>query len=855
MRVRLTLWAVISLAFTLAVQADTARFDLTGPPVAVKVQRNGVTLPISEVPNLRPKDRLWIHADLPEDQAAHYLLIVSFLRGSTNPPPEDWFTRAETWAKKIREEGIFVTVPDDAEDVVVFLAPETGGDFSTLRSAVRGKPGSFVRSVQDLDQASLDRQRLDVYLDSIRKVAENDPEKVHEVSQLLARSLNIHLEEDCFKKPVDEQASCLTQKGDDLVLNDGHSQSVVGALTNGASSDLVGALSATPQAGLGYFSPYVGVVMDVGRILDGLHTAQYQYIPALTLPKKEELELKLNNPPSFHNPKSVIVIAMPAVRQEAPPPLRPVNPEIGACVQRDPLVLPVEGAPLVFSTQFAHDLTLHVESKSGKTADVPLTADAAHGGLVASSSALTKANLDAQPGEALKGTVRGKWGFDAFSGPTFQLQYAEDTKWNVPPAETAGLTAGSAHVLHLQAPGAACADNISLRDDQGKNLKVQWKVAKADEVELAIPAESAKVSGPATLTIKEAGIKQDQQISLRIYGEAGQFKQLKIIPGDAHAILEGTQLDQVEKVDLNGTRFSPQADQPAGGVALNELQLAAANSSATASLHPGDKLTAQAKLKDGRSLPVAVTVEAPRPQITLLTKAVDLGPVSGASAVHLANQNELPQDGRLSFSVKAQVPAKFARDEKIEIATQDYSFHVLLGIADGSLTLQDPQTAVGQFDPAKSFGNSAFGPLQLRGVDERGVQGDWIPLATLVRVPTLAELDCPEDANQPCLLKGKNLFLLASVAANPQFSNPASIPEGFLNNTLEVPHPANGTLYVKLRDDPSDINTANVPMPARNTADQKQATPQGPPSPTSVQQQPLPAPANAPNAKSQSTPQ
>ncbi len=450
MRLRFGLLVVLFLVFCLAIQADTARFDLTGPSVEVKVQRGGATLPISEVPNLRSGDRLWIHPKLPDDQAAHYLLIVGFLRGSTNPPPEDWFTRAETWSKKIVDEGIFVTVPDDAEEALIFLAPETGGDFGTLRSAVRGKPGSFVRSVQDLDQASLDRQRLDTYLAAIHKLASTDPSKVHDVSQLLARSLNIHLEEDCFKKAVDEQAACLTQKGDDLVLNDGHSQSMVGALTNGASSDLVGQLSATPQAGLGFYSPYVGVVVDVARILDSLHTAKYQYIPALTLPKKDELQLKLNSPPSFHNPKSVIVIALPAIKKEETPPLRPVNPKLAACVQRDPLVLPAEGAPLVFSTQLAHDVTLHIESKSGKTIDLPVTADASRGGFVVASPGLANSNLDMQPGEALKGTLRGKWGFDSFTGPTFQLQYAKETKWTIPSAETSGLMAGSAHVLHLQ---------------------------------------------------------------------------------------------------------------------------------------------------------------------------------------------------------------------------------------------------------------------------------------------------------------------------------------------------------------------------------------------------------------------
>ena len=44
------------------------------------------------------------------------------------------------------------------------------------------------------------------------------------------------------------------------------------------------------------------------------------------------------------------------------------------------LVLPVQGAPLVFSTTIAHDFVLRVPVANGQTIDLPATADAAHGG-------------------------------------------------------------------------------------------------------------------------------------------------------------------------------------------------------------------------------------------------------------------------------------------------------------------------------------------------------------------------------------------------------------------------------------------------------------------------------------------
>src|ERR1700726_149275 len=348
-------------------RADNAAFDLTGPRVDMKVSRGGKPLPISDVANLQPGDRLWLHPDFPDDQSARYLLVVAFLRGATNPPPENWFVKVETWNKKVREEGVTIPVPAEAQQVILFLAPETGGDFSSLRSAVRGRPGVFVRASQDLNQASLDRSRLEKYLADVKAISDADPKSLHEHSMLMARTLGIRVDEQCFNKPLEEQSSCLTRNTDNLVLDDGHSQSIVTALASGPNSDLVGAVSATSLAGGGFYSAYVGAVVDLARVLSNIHTASYQYIPALVLPKKEQMNLKLNNPPSFRKPMSVIVVGLPAVEAPQLPPLRTVDPKQVYCLQKSPLVLPVEGAPLVFSSDIAHVFVLHVQGPSGDT--------------------------------------------------------------------------------------------------------------------------------------------------------------------------------------------------------------------------------------------------------------------------------------------------------------------------------------------------------------------------------------------------------------------------------------------------------------------------------------------------------
>src|SRR5579871_771197 len=451
--------------------ADSAPFDLAGPSIDVKVNRNGKSLPISSVSNLKPGDRLWLHADFPDNQSAHYAMAVAFLQGTTNPPPEEWFTRIETWNRGVRQEGAFVFVPEHAQEALVFLFPDVSGAFGTLRSTVRGKPGIFVRAAHDLEQASLDRTRIDKFLSEIKDGSSVDPTPLPKRVELLSRSLGVKADADCFKKPVEEQSSCLTQDTDRLVLEDAQNQSMVATLTSGPSADLVGALSTVPLARGGYYSPYVGSALDIARLLNTFHSADLRYLPAMTLPKEETLDLRLNSPPSFQKPESVLVVALPVVAKPVLPRLTPIDPKQVFCLQNPSLVLPAEGAPLIISTALAHDFVLHLESKSGIKADLPARADAARGGFTVDTRKLSLKPTN----EELTGTLSGSWGFDAFEGPSFQFRNAQPAKWVVPPADANALVVGHKETLHLQSGCAACVEKVSAQNAEGHELKPEWK--------------------------------------------------------------------------------------------------------------------------------------------------------------------------------------------------------------------------------------------------------------------------------------------------------------------------------------------------------------------------------------------
>jgi hypothetical protein len=881
---------LLAIASSAAAHAD-ARFDLVGPKIDVRVTRTAAdgttqTLPIAAVPNLQPGDRLWLHPDLPPSQSVRYLLICAFLRGTTNPPPDNWFIRIETWDRHVREEGVFVKVPDEAQQVVLFMAPETGGDFTTLKSAIKGRPGAFVRASQDLTEAGFEQARIEKYMASIRLVPPSDPADLQKHSDLLARTLALKPNDACFKQPVDTQFTCLTQSGSQMVLDDGHGQSIISALSNGPNSDLINQASYTSLAGAGLYSAYVGAIVDMVRILGNLHTAQYQYIPAIAFPQDASLNLRLNAPPSFHNPKSVLVIALPSVQKAQAPPLRPADATHVACLLAPTVVLPIEGAPLVFSTAFAHDLVLHLNTPPGAPAeaDIPLKADAYQGGLVLQTGPqhhvvlrdpvpltgesapadlthpdlphpATPKPLATQPEPVrLTGTIQGRWGFDSFTGPTVELQQRPGTGWALAAAPSddaspapGGVIAGKAGDLLLTSTGSACVHTITAHPGGATtDLNLAFKPApRPDQPNLlavTLPGNHAAIPGDLHLEILQYGQPRANSVAARTFAEPAHVETAQLHAGDRSLLLIGARLDQVEHVRVGDLVFSPapaEQQMPAPGT----LRLALPDTTPHPPTHAGDHLVAHIDLRDGRDFTLPLIVSAPRPTMSLLSKSAQPGP---ASSITLSNPDDVPLSSLLTFTLKT--PTSFPRNGQVEVETLDGTLRCVLTLAPaGGLLLQDPHTIVASLDPLRSFGPSAFGALHVRivyppkpGVEsepepasptdttakathDQALQAaatdateppssDWQPLVTLVRLPTLTQIQCTADATQPCTLSGQNLFLLDAVSTDPAFANPVSVPDGFTGSALSVPHPDASTMFLKLRDDPTPVDSAVLPV-------------------------------------------
>jgi hypothetical protein len=555
-------------------------------------------------------------------------------------------------------------------------------------------------------------------------------------------------------------------------------------------------------------------MFDIARIMDSFRTARYQYIPALASPQGDKLVLALNAAPSFHDPQSVLVVALPAVETPQLPPLHAVNPKEIYCAGKAVLVLPVDGAPLVYSTGYAHDVTLSLTGRDGKTVDLPAAADAVQGGYAVDTSALHSAGL----GDSVRASLQGYWGFERYHGPGFLLMNTHAKAWELAAGDEDALVVGRQDTVRLQADSVSCVDGIMLQDPAGKVLKAEWKAVKPNELEVKLPLQEAK-PGAMTLLVSQYGVSEPQPVPLQTFSEASHFDGFAIHAGDARGTLKGSRLDEVASLSIGAVAFLP------GDLSIrnggDELVMVAEDPPAAASLKQERSVGAKVTLKDGRVRTLMVSVDAPRPRAQLIGKSILPSASGRESNIQLADPAEVPQDAVLNFALRTLWPASFAHDETVEVAagiatgvagvsaTGDDGSITVLSFANGGITLENGQVAVATLNPATAFGASAFGPLQYRVV-ARGIPGDWQPLADLVRLPALQSLACPATPELACKLSGTRLFLVDSISGDPAFTHPVQVPEGFLGSALPVPNPMGGALYVKLRDASSVINSAKL---------------------------------------------
>jgi hypothetical protein len=787
------------LAIAVAMRADDSRFDLPGPKIDVYVTRGGTTLPISQVPSLLPHDTLRVKADLPATQSNHLLLIVAFLRSTTNEPPDAWFTKVETWRQST--EGTTIVVPDGAQKAIMFVAPETGGDFDTLRSAVKKNPGLFTRAAVSLRKASLKEQRIQRYLAGMRAVPSDDEKAIASRSAKLAATLALAPNADCFKKPVDDQVDCLTQTSDDLLLDDSHGQTTANAISTGASSDLANEAAQTDGA---LYSAYIGTLVDLVHLAGLLHTAQYRYIPAISFPTGATMNLKLNSPPSFYNPKSVIVIALPPIEPAHAPKLHLADPQESFCLANPSMALPFRGTPSLFSTAFPHDLAI-VFGSGESAVRIALTPDAYDGGLIP----LTPIGQDlldrfealgSSNRMTLQGKLEGYWGFEKLDGPNLTFQYSADDGLKL--LTSTPLFAGQDTQATLQGRGTACVHRVEMSHSNDESSAVTFDLGSSNNsLLLHLPLKN-KPAGAYSVAVDQYGSAKVTRINVTVYSKDIRIDKLLLGAGDS-AVLMGEHLEKVASVKVGDETFVPT------GAAPDErgLQLRAQRVPG-----PDNAQIATVILEDGGVMTVPVASEDLGATLKVLSFDSTLATPKGEIPVALNSQQDIPLHGILHFVVQSD--GIFPLGQVLELSTAHGAVHTSLSLSSGELILQDDHTAVATVDLDKAFGDSAFGELRMRAVPGDGTVGNWTTLGRLVRRPHITAVHCTNVDVPTCMVEGNDLFLALAFSTTEDFASVIPVPTGFDGSNFAIPMKPNtrsSRLYVRLRDDPDGLATIRIP--------------------------------------------
>ncbi|WP_315760707.1 hypothetical protein [Sphingomonas sp. Y38-1Y] len=784
MRPLMILLLAMAASVSAPAHAQQNAFDLVGPTVALSVTRGGSTLSIARVPNLQAGDRLTGRADLPADKSARYLLVIGFLRGAATPPPKDWFFQTKTWQRG--KKPFTVTVPEGAEQAIALLVPEAGGGFGAVVDAVRERPGAFVRASQDLYQASLDRARLEAFVAGITRIEESDPDRLDTASPVLAGSLALRLNSECLTRQRALRAACLTQSRENQVLQASSNTPSVGERLIGAPTDVAYRIAATREAGAGFYSPYIGLARDLVRLFGAFRSTPYQYLPALALGRDEALQLRLNTPPAFANPRSVLVVALPPVGP-APKPAWRAGAKGALCLARPGMVLPIENAPLLYATDYASDLSLDVQTSGGRTVQLPVTVNAERGGLRIADASAAKDIL-----QVVGASLSGRWGFDRFDDLRFPVQSGAVAGWT--PRPDADVVVGRDHPLVLKGGASACIDGVALRSAAGEAVPVDWKATGPDEITAKLPL--ARTSpGPLTLLVTQAGTAP-VTVSLNARNEPSRLDGFALHVGDAEGILTGARLDQVTELRLGDAHFQPGA--MVRGEKGEQLKLSSGDSIANVTAGTGEAVV---RFGDGRTQKVRAVIAPPRPSLALISRSVEAQPQAGGFRFTLP-EGTLRPDDRLTFSVRATTGSLRA-DDVIEVATQDGSSRARLSATSGGLQRVGADVAIASIRPAELLGSAAVGGLRFRLLRASG-DGDWQPLAQVARLPFLDRLSCPTEAG-PCTLTGSSLFFLGAISDEPDFTRPVVVSAGFVGSQIELPRPRGPGLYLRLRDVPTAV--------------------------------------------------
>ncbi len=116
----------------------------------------------------------------------------------------------------------------------------------------------------------------------------------------------------------------------------------------------------------------------------------------------------------------------------------------------------------------------------------------------------------------MTGTVKGMWGFDAYTGPAFLLQLVPASQWKVDSADATRLVVGREDHIQLSSTGTACVDSVQVHTSNGILIPATWKPGTTDKPNLLQVSMKLNNVQPGELALQVGQFGQDKPGSVKV---------------------------------------------------------------------------------------------------------------------------------------------------------------------------------------------------------------------------------------------------------------------------------------------------------------------------------------------------
>lgn len=524
----------------------SAKFDILGASVNVRVTRGKTTLPATQVPYLQPGDVIDISfpKGVQYSTAPRWHLVVAdmyddYLQHAPSfPIPDANLSSAKpghVWR---------VAVKADATPLM-FLVPENGNRKGHGIPAARGAIASLANRSLLLRTATLSANAqakdstLGQFLTSLARI---DPQHLQDGRQHVIAAAQSLFGYDlgsaqCFASnlPQSTQMACAAQ-------------AAARNYDNVPKTNLVTAVGSQFPVEAATYGMLAGAIYELlsKRSVD----ADYLFEPGVIKPGANSTDVYVQSQPSYDasasSPSTIVYFAIGS---------RATNPDNVGYSAPSALAQCLSGTSINFSAPFngspiyfrSHTAIVHAGEQ---TFDLPVTYDAVTG---------YDASFTPAQAAALKGggtiRLRSTWGFDTLESPPQKIVEPQPATWTLAsgsPYLVMGQKSGTLTFTDGGADMGSCVSSITLKDATGTTIPVSNLTATNDTV--TVQADPSKALGPtASAVVNEGSSIASSPASVALFPAMPKVTHAVAYLPKGTLVLEGTGLKYIDTVTLERT--------------------------------------------------------------------------------------------------------------------------------------------------------------------------------------------------------------------------------------------------------------------------------------------------------------